>query len=298
MTNDVFGHTAGDELLKKVAAILLRSCSENDIVARLGGDEFIILLPKTNAENVSKILSRIRSRFLNERVAAIKCSISLGSDTKTNSEYFLDEIIANAENAMYKDKTLNRKSIQENIIDTIMETLHTRNPSEKRHSLAVSELCGEAGKALHLSETGIDKLKRAGYLHDIGKITLDDSILSKDFLSEEEREKMHQHPVVGYRILNLFDSTLGLAEYVYSHHERWDGTGYPRGLKGKQIPLISRIVSIVEGYERALNKKGLSLEERKTAAINKIVEGANTQFDPQIVVLFARMIEGKRKQEG
>lgn len=294
MTNDVFGHTAGDELIKKAAEILLRSCRENDVVARIGGDEFIILLPKTNAENVSRILSRIKSGFLNERVAAIKCSISLGSDTKTNSEHFLEEIIANAENAMYKDKTLNRKSIHKDIIDTIVKTLHTRNPNEKRHSFAVSELCGDVGKALYLSETEINKLKRAGYLHDIGKITLDDSILSKDFLTEEEHEKMRQHPVVGYRILNLFDDTLDLAEYVYSHHERWDGTGYPRGLKGEQIPLISRIVSIVEGYERALNKSELSFEERKKAALKNIVEGANTQFDPQIVALFTRSMEGKR----
>jgi len=298
MTNDIFGHAAGDELIKKSAEILLHFCRENDVIARVGGDEFIILLSKTNKDDAEKILSRIKSEFLNARVAAIKCSISLGSDTKISLEQSLEEIITNAENAMYKDKTINRKSINKDIIDTIVETLHSRNPREKQHSIAGSELCGELGSALHLSESLINKLKLTGYLHDIGKIVLDESILSKDTLTEEEFEKMQQHSVVGYRILNLFDETLDLAEYVYSHHERWDGKGYPRGLKGEQIPLLSRIVSIVETYERVLNIGELSLSERKSTAIEVIKNDAGKQFDPQIAELFAQMMDEKNKLGG
>ncbi len=295
MTNDIFGHTAGDELIKKTAQILTQSCREDDIVARVGGDEFIILLPKTNEESAKKILSRIDSSFSNARVAAIKCSISLGSDTKTRFEQSFEETTANAENAMYKDKIMNRKSINRDIIDTIIETLHSRSIREKQHSIAVSELCVEFGSVLQLPEPKISKLKRAGYLHDIGKITLDTTLLTKDTLSEEEIEEMRQHSVVGYRILNLFDDTLDLAEYVYSHHERWDGNGYPRGLKGEQIHIIARIISITEVYERVLNKGTLSIEERKSAAIKVIKEGAGTQFDPEIAELFAQMMEEKNR---
>ncbi|MGD9567756.1 MAG: HD-GYP domain-containing protein [Sedimentibacter sp.] len=115
-------------------------------------------------------------------------------------------------------------------------------------------------------------------------------ILSKDSLSEDEFEKMQQHSVVGYRILNLFDDTLDLAEFVYSHHERWDGTGYPKGLKGEQIPLISRIISITEAYERVLNRGDLPMEERNKVAIEVIKEGAGKQFDPQIAELFIQII--------
>lgn len=290
MTNDIFGHVAGDELIKKSSEILMQSCRENDLVARVGGDEFIILLPKTNKENAEMIVSRIRNGFLNARVAAIKCSISLGSDMKKIPEQSLEEVMANAENAMYKDKTMNRKSINKDIIDTIIGTLHSKCPQEKQHSIAVSKLCGEVGSALHLSESQIMKLKQAGYLHDIGKIILDENILSKDTLSEEEYEKMQQHSVVGYRILNLFDNTLDLAEYVYSHHERWDGNGYPRGLKGEEIPLISRVISIVEIYDRVLNTGELSMAERKRAAIKVIKEGVGKQFDPSIAELFARLM--------
>lgn len=242
------------------------------------------------------ILSRIRAGFLDARVEAIKCSISLGLDTKRGPDQLLDEIIANAENAMYRDKTMNRESINKDIIDTIIETLHARNPKEKQHSVAVSELCADVGMALQLPQTEISKLNRAGYLHDIGKIVLDESILANNSLNGEEFEKMKQHSVVGYRILNLFDDTLDLAEYVYGHHERWDGSGYPRGLKGEQIPLISRIIAVVETYDRVINKDDIPLKEQKLAALEIIKKGAGTQFDPQIAEIFTQIIGGRIEQ--
>lgn len=291
MTNDIFGHSAGDELIKKSSEILQQVCRQNDVVARVGGDEFIILLPNTSGENAERILSRIQSEFTAARVQAIKCSISLGLDTKRGPDQSLDEIMANAENAMYKDKTMNRKSINKEIINAIIETLHARNPGEKQHSIKVSELCSNMGSILNLGEAEISKLSRAGYLHDIGKIVLNESILNKDSLMDEELEKIHLHSVVGYRILNLFDDTMDLAEYVYGHHERWDGSGYPRGLKGEQIPLISRIISITETYDRVLNRGELTLKDRKLAAIDVIKNGAGTQFDPQVGKLFVQMIE-------
>ncbi|MGI6085807.1 MAG: diguanylate cyclase, partial [Acetivibrionales bacterium] len=235
MTNDIFGHAAGDSLIKKSAEILKQSCRDSDIVERVGGDEFIILLPKTSHAEVQKILTRIRKGFSNEKVAAIKCSISIGSDTKTSIDQSIEEVFTNAEDAMYKDKSMNRKAVNADIIKTIIDTLHTKSPGEKQHSEVVSELCEKMGAALNLSETEINRLKRAGYLHDIGKIVLDnETLLEGDY--EDDSEKMRQHSIVGYRLLNLFDNTLDLAEYVYNHHERWDGKGYPSGLKGEEIP--------------------------------------------------------------
>lgn len=290
MTNDIFGHAAGDELIKKTSEILRQECRENDIIARVGGDEFIILLPNTTEENAEKIVTRIRNGFSDTYVKAVKCSISLGLDTKRSQDQPLEAIISNAESAMYKDKILNRKSVNKEIIDTIIGTLHTKRPRERQHSNNVRDLSVEIGKALDLSETKINKLSRAAYLHDIGKIVLDDNLLSIDTMDEDSIEIIRQHSVVGYRILNIFDDTLDLAEYVYSHHEKWDGTGYPRGLKGEQIPFLSRIISVAETYDRALYREELPLTQRKKIAEEIIRKGAGTRFDPHIVEVFLQLI--------
>lgn len=293
MTNDIFGHAAGDELIKKSAQIIVGSCKEEGLIARVGGDEFIVLLPKTTKEEAALVLSRIRNGFIGAKVEAIKCSIALGLDTKESVDSSLDEIMANAENAMYKDKSINRKTVNKGIIDTLIDTLHSRNVGEKEHSVTVAYLCEKMGNKLGLDKNEISKLKRAGYLHDIGKIVLEDEIMRKKKLSESEQEKMRQHSVVGYRILNLFDDTLDLAEYVYGHHEKWDGSGYPRGLSGDQIPLISRIIAVVEGYERLINKLEGDKKERKAKAIQTIVNGSNIRFDPKIVEVFVNLMQSE-----
>jgi len=290
MTNDIFGHAAGDALIVKASEILVGSCRQGDIIARVGGDEFVILLPRTDMKSASGIVDRIRRGFAGARVAAVKCSISLGCDTKTDAETSIEETIANAENAMYKDKTLNRKSINKGMIDTIMETLHEKSPKEKRHSIGVSDLCGRIGEAMKLPDADVNKMRQAGYLHDIGKITLEEHVLHWDGLAEAEREKIQQHSAVGYRILNLFDETLDIADGVYSHHERWDGTGYPKGLKGSDIPLLSRIISVAETYERVSSGADSQEPSGKEAALQVIREGSGKQFDPQIAELFIRMM--------
>jgi len=297
MTNDIFGHAAGDALILKASQILAESCREADMVSRVGGDEFVILLPRTDAEGASKVIDRIRSGFAGVRIAAVKCSISLGSDTKTSAETSLEETVSNAENAMYKDKTLNRKSTNRGMIDAIMEALHEKSPKEKHHSIGVSALCGRIAEAMRLPEADVKKLRAAGYLHDIGKITLEEHVLHWDGLAEAEREKIQQHSAVGYRILNLFDETLDLAEGVLSHHERWDGTGYPKGLKGNDIPLISRIISVAETYERVSSGADSKEVSGKEAALKVIREGAGKQFDPQIANLLIQLIEAEGQRQ-
>jgi len=299
LTNDIFGHAVGDALIKKSSEILRASCRRTDVIARMGGDEFIILLPRTSREEAENVIERICSGFSSERISAVKCSIAVGLDTKRTSAESLEDVIANAENAMYKDKITLRKSVNRGMIDTLIETLHARSPEEGRHSVAVSELCGEIGTALRLSKPVVNKLKRAGYLHDIGKIVVSEDILIRKYgLSADEEASMRQHSVVGYRILNLFDDTLDLAEDIYSHHEWWDGTGYPRELKGEEIPLLSRIISVAEVYERILHIGDLPPEEKRQRAIEALRSSAGKRLDPQIVEVFLQMMERKGEGKG
>lgn len=291
LTNDIFGHAAGDLLIKKAAAILKKSCRDGDIVARVGGDEFIILLPHTEAGDAEKIIERVQVEISNEKVNAVKCSMALGFDTKTSSYQELERIMENAENEMYKEKSHSRKRFGADTINTIMNTLHERSPREKKHSEVVSILCGKIAQAMGLPETEIKKIRMAGYLHDIGKIAIDENILNKEAaLTENENEKMQQHPAIGYRILNLFEDTLNLADGVFNHHERWDGTGYPKGLKGDEIPLISRIISLAESYERKLCGADVPGSKTKENVINEIREDAGRRFDPALTELLIKVV--------
>jgi len=151
------------------------------------------------------------------------------------------------------------------------------------------------GRALKLSEVDIRKLKEAGYLHDIGKIVLDPKILNKNFqLSSQEWNEIKKHVPVGYRILNSFNETVDLAEAVLAHHEQWDGGGYPKGLKGEEIPLLARIITIAESYDRMIHDSANTKAKSKAEAVRVIRENAGTQFDPQLAELFAYMVETKK----
>jgi diguanylate cyclase (GGDEF)-like protein/PAS domain S-box-containing protein len=290
LTNDIFSHAAGDALIKKCAEVMKEVCRDSDIVARVGGDEFIILLPNTPASIAEKIIERVSNELAKVKIEAIHCSMSMGHETKTEIGQDIEKIMASAENKMYSEKTLKQKIIHSDLINSIITTLHERSPHEKTHSDSVSELCVRLGKAMNLSETELKKLKDAGYYHDIGKIVFDDHLLhyEKPFTEEQIRE-IQDHTVIGYRILNLFEDTLDLAENVYSHHEKWDGTGYPKGLKGKEIPLIARIISLIERYDTMLNGDRDNPECRKKV-LKMIEEMAGIKFDPEIADIFIKMM--------
>lgn len=291
MTNDIFGHAAGDELIKNTAQRLLRFSRQGDVVARVGGDEFMLLLPKTDEMQCEAIISKIRDGCEDTKNDTLKCSVSLGYAMKHSVAEKFEQVFSGAENAMYKEKSRNRNSIKKGIIATIIESLHARNEREKQHSYVVRDLCHRLGVEMDLSEEELNRLQRAAYVHDIGKITLDRDLLDKKQLSAEEHELFKRHPAVGYRILNLYDGTLDLADAVYSHHERWDGNGYPRGLHGEQIPLVARIIAVVETYERVLSRGDLSEPERRRSALQVIIDHAGTQFDPHVAKIFVHMMD-------
>ncbi|MDD2216098.1 MAG: diguanylate cyclase [Eubacteriales bacterium] len=298
LTNDIFGHAFGDILLQKVADILHRVSRTDDVIARWGGDEFVLLLPKTNSEETKQIIKQIKDEFAKEQIKAIKGSISMGADTKQNPDSNLVEVLNKAEERMYLAKILECDKANSAVIDSIIHMLHENNPREKEHSVRVSELCRDMGIILKLSEIEIRKLEDAGYLHDIGKVVLEPELLKKKFSkTNQEWNEIKKHPIIGYRILNSFDHTLDLAEIVLDHQERWDGSGYPKGLKGEEIPKLARIIALAESYERKVSGADNFEAMSKEDALIDIRANAGKHFDPDLTETFIKMMEADHEKE-
>lgn len=163
----------------------------------------------------------------------------------------------------------------------------SENHSLKRHSQRVSSLCQSMGEVLELSEEEAAQLEKAALLHDIGKAFIDDRIINKpDRLNEEEWVEIKGHPGKGFDILCAFENMEMTARLILAHHERWDGKGYPRGLKGEEIPLLTRIISIADTYDAMTSSRSYRKPLSKRKAIEELRCNAGTQFDPDLVHIF------------
>ena len=292
LTNDIFGHVSGDILLKKAGEVLKRVCRADDIIARWGGDEFVLLLPNTDAEKAQQVVKRIRTEFAKEKVRAIRCSMSMGTATKSNDTDNVLSVLDTAEETMYFAKALERDGVMQHALEAIIGELNAGDSREEAHSRTVRALCEAFGKRAGMNTDELKRLGEAAALHDIGKIVLPKRLLNRIYrLTDEERNEVKKHPIIGYRILNSFDTTMNFAETVLCHHERWDGTGFPKRLLGEQIPLHARIIAVAESYDRMCYDTEGSPEEKKQKALENIRRGSGHHFDPDIAREFIDMIE-------
>lgn len=291
MVNDVFGHKAGDELLIKGARVLKECCRREDIVARWGGDEFVILLPQTGLKEVELICERIKNFAEKEEHSPLPVSIALGYAVKEREEENIWQVLKEAEDWMYRHKLLQSKSFRNSIIASLQATLYERSMETEGHGLRLKELSQKTGSVLGLSSLEQDELALFAVLHDIGKVAIKESILTKPGpLTEEEWQEMKKHPEIGYRIAQATPELNRIAEYILSHHERWDGKGYPRGLKGEEIPLLSRILAVVDAYDAMTTDRLYRKALKKEEAVEELLRQAGIQFDPHIVRIFVEKV--------
>ena len=282
--NDAFGHHEGDKLLVSAARILTNCCRRDEIVARWGGDEFIILLPGCKYETASRILERLNKCSINIEEASIQASISLGMASKTSANIDIKDVIKEAEDNMYRNKLLESRSARSSFITSLEKTLWTRSHETQEHCQRMLEMAQKFGQIVNLNGIERNNLKLIARLHDIGKIAIPNSILNKPGeLSEEEWELIKKHPEIGYRIALSSPELAPIAETILYHHERWDGTGYPLGLKGESIPLISRIIALADAYDVMINGRPYKKAMEKTEVWKEIEKCSGTQFDPDLV---------------
>jgi diguanylate cyclase (GGDEF)-like protein/PAS domain S-box-containing protein/putative nucleotidyltransferase with HDIG domain len=287
LMNDSFGHTVGDKYIQKVAEVLKEGFKEQDIICRLGGDEFIIISPNTDVKEIKEMIGRINERIKHEAINKITLSVSFGYSVKYRDEESILEVLKKAEDYMYKKKLLESGGMRGKTIYTIMAALHEKNPREEQHSHRVSELCEKMGTALGMQEDEIKELKTVGLLHDIGKVAIEERILNKNGkLVEKEWQEIKKHPEIGYRILSTVNELSEMADYVLAHHERWDGNGYPKGLKENEIPVQSRIIAIADAYDAMISERSYRKALTKEYAISELVKGAGTQFCREYVSIF------------
>lgn len=293
--NDSLGHEEGDKLLVTIAKILKSCCGEEDIVARVGGDEFNIVLPKTSSEVVSKIIERINSSCeeYNKKMAneLYYISISIGSATKTDINESLDSIFKIAEDYMCNRKLLESRSFHSSVISSMKTALFEKSQETEEHAQRIVELSKSVGEAIGLTNQQFDELELFSTLHDIGKIGTDDQILNKPGkLTDLEWIEMKKHSEVGYRIAMASPELMPIAEYILSHHERFDGKGYPQGLAGEEIPLLSRILGVADAYDAMTEDRAYRKGMLKEEAISEIIKNSGTQFDPVIAKIFVGIV--------
>ncbi len=291
IVNDTFGHQEGDRLLVDAAMILRKICRKEDIVCRFGGDEFAVLLPKTKKETAMKICNRLRRACEKAERELAPLSFALGVATREEVDQAFDIVLREAENMMYRDKPLDSRRTRFSMITSFQRALADKSAETMEHGKRIQDLVKEIGIRLGLSSMKHNEMGLLAALHDIGQIAIPTDILMKPcYLSENEWELMKKHPEIGERIARSVPDLVNIAEAILSHHERWDGKGYPRGLKGKQIPLFSRILAIADAYDVMVNGRPYKKAVNHKDAVEEIKNCAGTQFDPELVKPFVEAL--------
>jgi len=291
---DAFGEETGKRIMDTVEKVLRKQCRADDFVARISLDEFVLLLTKTDVEFADKTAARISESFANEKINNLDISVSIGYAVKEKESDDLNDIFNLAEDEMYRHSIYESANMKRKSIDVILDTLFERSKREMLHSKRVSKYCADLASKMGFGEKEINQIRLTGLMHDIGKIGVDVNILNKEkVLASYEWEEIRKHPEIGRRILNSVNELTEISEIVFEHHEKWDGKGYPRGLKGEEISIQARIISVVDAFTSMTSdwpfKKTLTTE----AALEEIERCSGTQFDPNISKVFVDMIRSE-----
>lgn len=297
--NEAFGHKKGDRMLCDFAKIFKSIIRKGSVVTRWGGDEFAFIFPKTSRDEAEKILERIRANIADYKKNDVPMNLALGASTKRYSNENIQDVIIEAENNMFKRKLVEKNSVSSSIIASLERTLFEKSHETEKHARRMSEFAQKLGKKIGLNENVLNDLSLLSSLHDIGKIAITEEILlKKTKLTEEEWEAIKKHPVIGSNIAKATTQIAHIAEGILYHHEWWNGSGYPKGLKGENIPIEARIISIVDAYDVMRNGRPYKKKMSETEAVMELKRCSGTQFDPDLVEIFiGKVLSGESAEK-
>ncbi|SFG83871.1 diguanylate cyclase (GGDEF) domain-containing protein [Desulfotomaculum arcticum] len=293
LVNDTMGHHMGDKLLIAAASVIKSIFRQEDIAARIGGDEFAILLPNADENVIKKIIKRISKaiQVSNEEnpgfLMSLSCgyAVSSGDNMKSATELFVE-----ADNNMYREKLYHSQSNRSAIVQTLTKAMEARDFVTEGHAERLQDLAANLAVAAGIPASEITNIRLLAQFHDIGKVGIPDRVLNKPGrLNQDEKIEMQRHSEIGYRIAQSAPDLAHIADWILKHHEWWNGQGYPLGLKGEEIPLECRILSIVDAYDAMTSDRPYRKALSHEVAVMEMIRCSGSQFDPNLVEIFIRI---------
>jgi two-component system, cell cycle response regulator len=287
--NDVFGHPAGDALLSRLGDNLARFVTHRGAAYRMGGDEFCILFD--NADESVEFVVAGAERALREQGVGFSISASFGAVTLPDEATTLSDALGLADQRMYAKKNENRPAVAGERSSSVLMAAIAERPKHSEYTAGVVELAEVLANKLGLAESEVSRVRLTAELHDVGKMAIPDAILHKPGpLSDEEWAFVRGHTVIAERILLAAPALAHVAGVVRSSREHFDGSGYPDGLAGTDIPLVSRIVFVCDAFEAMTAERPYRPALTIGAALAELERCAGTQFDPMVVAAFAELL--------
>ncbi|MDF2595714.1 MAG: diguanylate cyclase [Clostridia bacterium] len=315
--NDLYGHQKGDEALRVIGDLLNSSIKQGEIVARYGGEEFAMLLPNTDEKEAIRIAEQIRMTIEKtyftgqENQPNGNLTVSLGISTYPNKAKNDLELIKSADDALYRAKFFNRNRVEiyTSILDdlkkeidekdvalitsikTLISIINAKDRYTYAHTEKVVIYSRLLAERLKLTEKDKKTLIYGAYMHDIGKINISKDILNKKMpLTGEEWSFLKEHPAEGVEIIKPVNSLQHIIPLIAHHHERYDGNGYPDGLKGEEIPFLARVLTVVDSFDAMTSNRPYNKRKSYEEGIEELRRCSGTQFDPSIAETFIEAI--------